>query len=261
MELAIIERRAFLFALKANYFDQGGILPSALDYYVAAGEALLSAAESGSKIPELKRKAALYCERAECIKRQLDDRAEVSEGRVLADDVGRDWDTLEDSAEACVDVVATENTVSDDPAAGSSDRELATDAALSLGDEFFHDYVVINNSAVDERRRSLDRRKFFRLFGCGCRCDEEPSRDGAFDVRRRKRGGRLIALHASRRGNNFRAKARRRNESRWIRKNAGGKRRRKKDEDFSFSCHRKNRGCQRGDCEKSDELIRKNVFF
>lgn len=180
MELADIERRAFLFALKAIYFDQGGILPSALDYYVAAGEALLSAAERGSKIPELKRKAGLYCDRAESIKRQLDDRAE---GRILADDVGRDWDTLDVSADGCVDAVAIENNNPEDPSARSSDCEVATDAALSLGDELLQDYVVIYNSAADERRRSIDRRKFFQLFSC-CRCDKERWRDDAADTRR-----------------------------------------------------------------------------
>ena len=43
MELFDLEKRAFLYALKAIYFDQGGAVSSALDYYVAAGETLLEA--------------------------------------------------------------------------------------------------------------------------------------------------------------------------------------------------------------------------
>lgn len=152
MDLVDIEKRAFLFALKAIYFDQGGIWSSALDYYVAAGEALLSAADRGSRIPDLKRKARLYCDRAEWLRRSLDERAE-RQRRLEA--IGSDWDTLEDAEERRDVDIENRATFIDDCAIATPETDDA-DRALSPGDELLHDYVVIYNSAVNRRRRSLE---------------------------------------------------------------------------------------------------------
>ena len=71
MELIDLEKQAFLYALKAIYFDQGGAVSSALDYYVAAGETLLEAARFS--ITRLKTQSAVV----------------LSEGRDVAKKVGR----------------------------------------------------------------------------------------------------------------------------------------------------------------------------
>ena len=137
MEIIDIEKRAFLFALKAIYFDQSGARRSALNYYVAAGEALLEAANRGSRIPDLKRKARLYCDRAERLERCLDDERD----RSTREEEG-DWDKLEDAADARLDDVKKwrDSDVSTD----STDED-----ASAEDDVLMNDYVVIYNSAVD----------------------------------------------------------------------------------------------------------------
>ena len=132
MDLVDIEKRAFLFALKAIYFDQGGALSSALDYYVAAGEALLRAADGGSRIPDLHNKALLYCRRAEAIQRTLEEEARA---RRREEEEEGDWDRLDDAV--TVGVEARELTGRDEAAASAVD------------DVLLHDYVVIYTSAVD----------------------------------------------------------------------------------------------------------------
>lgn len=137
MEVVDIVKRAFLDALKAIYFDQGGIWLSAVDYYIAAGEALLNAADRGSSIPDLKRKARLYCDRAEFLRKSLDERTEIQPTDGVDTVRSEDWDTLDDAFENCD--VATPETVLD------------ADCALTPGDELLHDYVVIYNSAINGR--------------------------------------------------------------------------------------------------------------
>jgi len=137
MELIDLEKRAFLYALKAIYFDQGGALSSAVDYYVVAGETLLEAAERGSRIPDLKRKARLYCLRAEALQRTLNDEA----------DEEHDWDRLEDAVSGGVE--ATEMTGRD---VASADYLSTVDTAAhssTVDDVLLHDFVVIYHSAVD----------------------------------------------------------------------------------------------------------------
>jgi len=132
MDLVDIEKRAFLFALKAIYFDQGGAWSSALDYYVAAGESLLRAAESGSRIPDLQNKALLYCQRSEAIQRTLEEEARARREEEADED---DWDRLDDAVS--VGVEARELTGRDEGASSVVD------------DVLLNDYVVIYNSAVD----------------------------------------------------------------------------------------------------------------
>lgn len=59
-----LERTAFTFALKAVYFDEQRLWESAVHYYIQAGELLIQAATNGSRIPDLRPKARLYCDRA-----------------------------------------------------------------------------------------------------------------------------------------------------------------------------------------------------
>ena len=133
MELIDLEKQAFLYALKAIYFDQGGAVSSALDYYVAAGETLLEAANRGSQLPDLKRKARLYCQRAETLRRRLD--VEANEEN--------DWDRQEEAISSGVEAME-----SDDAAAYSS-TVYAGASSSTVDDALLHDFVVVCNSAVN----------------------------------------------------------------------------------------------------------------
>ena len=134
MELIYLEKRAFLFALKAIYFDQGGAVSSAVDYYVAAGETLLEAANRGSRIPDLKRKARLYCQRAEALQRTLNDAA----------DEELDWDRLEDAVSGGVE--ATEMTGRDVASTAYSSTVDATAAYSSTVDDvLLHDFGGVSS--------------------------------------------------------------------------------------------------------------------
>ena len=63
-----LEKDAAVFAQRAVKCDQELLMDTAIFYYVEAGQALLSALQAGSHIPNLMEKANEYLDRAEVLK-------------------------------------------------------------------------------------------------------------------------------------------------------------------------------------------------